>query len=108
MIYGRHIGFQNYHILVFWQSNPLNLHPNLASTQQTFAKDVLSLLASCEDIGNPFLEDSGDMLKPDARHKDRHEQRCDTNSKRSGRNWSTSIQRICGGQAEHCIQQTTE
>ena len=44
----------------------------------------------------------------DARHKGHHEQRCDTNSKRSGRDRSTSIQRICGGLAEHCIQQTTE
>ena len=67
MIYCRHIGFQNYLILVFWQSNPLNLHPNLASTQQTFAKDVLSLLATCEDMGNPFLEYSGDMLMLDTK-----------------------------------------
>ena len=43
MIYGRHLGFQNYPILIFWQCNPVNLHPNLASTQHTFAKDVLSL-----------------------------------------------------------------
>ena len=43
MTYGRHLGFQNYPILVFWQSNPLNMHPNLARTQQTFAKDVLYL-----------------------------------------------------------------
>ena len=46
----------------FWQCNPVNLQPSLASTQQTFAKDVRSLLASCEDVGNPFIEDSGDML----------------------------------------------
>ena len=107
MIYGRHLGFQNYPILVFWQCNPVNLHPNLASTQHTFAKDVLSLLATCEDMGNPFLEDSGDMLTLDTKvimNKDL----CDTNSKRSGRDRSTSIQRICGGQAENCIQQTTE
>ena len=49
----------------FWQNNPVNLHPNLARTHHTFAKDVLSLLASCEDMGNPFIEDSGDMLKSD-------------------------------------------
>ena len=105
MIYGRHLGFQNYPILVFWQCNPVNPRPNLASTQHTFANDVLSLLATCEDMWNPFLEDNGDMLTLDT---GRHEQRCDTNSKRSGRDRSTSIQRICGGQAEHCIQQTTE
>ena len=67
MIYGRHLGFQNYHILVFWQWNPVNLLPNLASTQRTFAKDVLSLLATCEDMGNPFLEDNGDMLTLDSK-----------------------------------------
>ena len=50
MIYGRHLGFQNYPILVFWQCNPVDLHPNLASTQQTFAKDVLSLLTTYEDM----------------------------------------------------------
>ena len=54
-------------ILVFWQCNPVNLHPNLASIQHTFAKDVLSLLATCEDMGNPFLEDSGDMLTLDTK-----------------------------------------
>ena len=52
---------------LFWQCNPVNLHPNLASTQHTFAKDVLSLLATCEDMGNPFLEDSGDMLTLDTK-----------------------------------------
>ena len=67
MIYGRHLGFQNYPILVFWQSNPVNLHPNLASTQHTFAKDVLSLSATCEDMGNPFLEDNGDILTLDSK-----------------------------------------
>ena len=67
MIYGRHLGFQNYPILFFWQCNPVNLRPNLASTQHTFAKDVLSLLAICEDMGNPLLEDSGDMLTLDTK-----------------------------------------
>ena len=65
--YGRHLGFQNYPILVFWQCNPVNLHPNLASTQHTFAKDVLSLLATREDTGNQFLEDYGDMLTLDTK-----------------------------------------
>ena len=51
----------------FWQCNPVNLHPSLASTQHTFANDVLSLLASCEDMGNPFIEDSGDMLTLDTK-----------------------------------------
>ena len=59
MIYGRHLGFQNYPILIFWQCNPVNLHPNLASTQHTFAKDVLSLLATCED--NEKIQD-GDQV----------------------------------------------
>ena len=67
MIYCRHIGFQNYPILVFLHCNPVKLHPNLASTQHTFAKDVLSPLATCEDMGNPFLEDSGDMLMLDTK-----------------------------------------
>ena len=67
MIYGRHLGFQNYPILVFWQCNPVNPNPNLASTQHTFAKDVLSLLATCEDMGNPFPEDNGDTLTPDTK-----------------------------------------
>ena len=71
MVYGRHLGFQNYPIglLVVWQCrpNPVNLHPNLASTQQMIAKDVLSLLATCEDMGNPFLEDSGNMLTLDTK-----------------------------------------
>ena len=44
MIYGRHLVFQNYPILVFWQCNPVNLHPNI-----------------------PFLEDSGDMLTLDTK-----------------------------------------
>ena len=61
----RHLGFQNYPILVFWQCNPVNLHSNLASTQHTFAKDVLSLLATFEDMGNPFLENNGDTLMLD-------------------------------------------
>ena len=43
------------------------MHPNLASTQHTFAKDVLSLLATCEDMGNPFIEDNGDMLTLDTK-----------------------------------------
>ena len=34
---------------------------------QTFAKDVFSLLATCEDMGNLFLEDSGDMLTLDTK-----------------------------------------
>ena len=51
----------------FWQCNPVNLHPSLASTQHTFAKHVLSLLASCEDMGNPFIEDSVDMLTLDTK-----------------------------------------
>ncbi len=105
MIYGRHLGFQNYPILVFWQSNPVNLHPNLASTQHTFAKDVLSPLAICEDMGKPILWRQ--WRHDDARHKGRHEQRCDTNSKRSGRDWSTSTQRIWGGQAENNFQHLT-
>ena len=67
MIYGRHLAFQNYPILVFWQCNPVNLPPNLASTQHTFANDVLSLLATCGDMGNPFFEDSGDMLALDTK-----------------------------------------
>ena len=54
-------------ILVLWQCNPVNPHPNLASTEHTFAKDVLSLLATCEDMGNPFLEDNGDMLTLDTK-----------------------------------------
>ena len=67
MIYVRHLGFQNYPILVFCQCNPVNPHSNLASTQHTFAKDVLSLSATCEDMGNPFLEDNGDMLTLDTK-----------------------------------------
>ena len=60
-------GFQNYPILVFWQCNPVNLHPNLASTQHTFAKNVLSLLTTCDDMGNPLFEDSGDLLTLDTK-----------------------------------------
>ena len=56
-------GFQNYPILVFWQCNPVNLHPNLASTQHTFAKNVLSLLTTCEDMGNSLFEDSDIVSK---------------------------------------------
>ena len=67
MIYGRHLGFQNYPILVFWQCNPVNLHPILASIQHTVAKDVPSLLATCEDMGNPFIEDNGDILTLDTK-----------------------------------------
>ena len=51
----------------FWQCNQVNPHLNLASTQHTFAMDVLSLLATCEDMGNPFLEDNGDMLTLDTK-----------------------------------------
>ena len=51
----------------FWQCNQVNPHPNLASTQHTFAKDVLSLLATCEDMGNTFLDDNGDMLTLDTK-----------------------------------------
>ena len=32
-----------------------------------FAKDVFSLLPTCEDMGNPFLEDNGDMLTLDTK-----------------------------------------
>ncbi len=81
----------------FWQCNPVNLHPNLASTQHTFAKDVLSLLASCEDMGFPFHEDNGDMLTLDTKvimNKD-----AIRTVERSGRDRSTLIQRMCGGQA---------
>ena len=90
----------------FWQCNQVNPHLNLASTQHTFTKDVLSLLVTCEDMGNPFLEDNGDMLTLDTKvimNKD-----AIRTVERSGRDRSTSIQRMCGGQAEHCIQQTTE
>ena len=104
MINGRQLGFQNDPVLVFWQCNPVNLHPNLASTQHTFAKDVLSLLATCDDMGNPFIEDNGDMLTLDSKGV----MNKGANSKRSGSDLSTSIERICGGLAEHFIQQTTE
>ena len=40
MIYGRHLGFHNYPILVFWQCNPLNLHPNLASYLNAFTSSM--------------------------------------------------------------------
>ena len=42
-------------------------HEQTRSTQLTFAKDVISLLATFEDMGNPFLEDSGDMLTLDTK-----------------------------------------
>ena len=42
-------------------------HEQNRSTQHTFANDVLSLFATFEDTGNPFLEDSGDMLTLDTK-----------------------------------------
>ena len=42
-------------------------HEQNRSTQLTFAKDVISLLATFEDMGNPFLEDSADMLTLDTK-----------------------------------------
>ena len=42
-------------------------HEQKRSTQLTFAKDVISLSATFEDMGNPFLEDSGDMLTLDTK-----------------------------------------
>ena len=42
-------------------------HEQNRRTQQTFAKDVLSLLATFEDMGNAILEDSGEMLTLDTK-----------------------------------------
>lgn len=39
-------------------------HPGI---QKTFAKEVNSLVATIEDLGNPFLEDNGDLLAIDTK-----------------------------------------
>ena len=37
-------------------------HEETASAQKTFAKDVQSLVTVIEELGNPFEEDSQDLL----------------------------------------------
>ena len=40
-------------------------HEQTPSIQKAFANDVKSLVATVEELGNPFLEDSGDLLTLD-------------------------------------------
>ena len=42
-------------------------HKQNPSTQNDFVKDVKSLVATLEEMGNPFLEDSGDLLTIDTK-----------------------------------------
>ena len=42
-------------------------HEQNPSIQKTFAKDVLSLVSTIEDMGNPFLEDRGDIVTSDTK-----------------------------------------
>ena len=42
-------------------------HEQNLNTQKTFAKDVKALVATFEEMGNPFLEDNGDLLTLDTK-----------------------------------------
>ena len=42
-------------------------HEQSNRTQLTYAKDVLCVLATFQDMGNPFIEDCGDMLTLDTK-----------------------------------------
>lgn len=42
-------------------------HEQTPSVQKTFAKNVNSLVTTIQDMGNPFLEDSGDLLVLDTK-----------------------------------------
>lgn len=46
--------------------------PHLDAIQKTFTGDVLSLLSTNENMGNPFMEDSGDLLTLDIKLKEIH------------------------------------
>ena len=42
-------------------------HDQVPSVQNAFLKNVKSLVSSMEDLGNPFKEDSGDLLAIDTK-----------------------------------------
>ena len=42
-------------------------HEQTSSLQKAFVKDVKSLVATLEEMGNPFIEDSGDLLTIDTK-----------------------------------------
>ena len=48
---------------------PPNLkhHEQLSSTEMTFKEEVMTIVCVFEDIGNPFQEDSGELLTLDTR-----------------------------------------
>ena len=49
-------------------SNQTKHHEQTKSSQQRFYKHVVSLVASFEKAGNPFLEDSEDLISLDSRY----------------------------------------
>ena len=48
-------------------SEETNHHEQTESMQQRFSKHVVSLMPSFEDIGNPFLEESPDLIALDTK-----------------------------------------
>lgn len=56
-----------YHATNHKDSNLHLHHDQLVSVQATFAKDVKSLIAAFEELGNPFLEKSQDLLALETR-----------------------------------------
>lgn len=47
--------------------DPLKHHEQTPAAQVTFAKEVANLISTIDDMGNPFSEDSGDLLTLDTK-----------------------------------------
>ena len=48
-----------------WQDENVKHHKEHRSFQVSFFKDVKSVAAAVEDLGNPFLEETGDLFTLD-------------------------------------------
>lgn len=49
------------------KETPTKHHEQTPATQKAFGKDVKNLVSTLEDMGNPFLEDTGDLLTLDTK-----------------------------------------
>ena len=85
-----------------WKS--LNCHNSKYIDEESTTIGTNELYDNIRPVGNIWGHEKPTPWRQwrhaDSSHKGRYEQRCDMNSKRSGRDRSTSIQWICGGQAE--------
>ena len=70
-------------------------HDQVSSIQVSFQKDVLSLVSTFEEMGNPFEEDSKDLLVLDT--KDIMGWSCPNSTERSN-HWPEAVRYFCEGE----------